>query len=150
MRVTRAQRTHLRVRVASDPMQPVDLCLHDVATLLVLSEPGTRIDQLRLRGVALALGIRNDVTQRAHLLLALDDTRVHIFVAADAQPFATDPHTVARNHRLAAQQRAPLFQRFGERIDSDDAGEQRGNRRRPLHACQQPSAVDHLGARAAG
>src|SRR6185436_1242965 len=145
----RAQRAHLRVRIASDTMQTVDLFLERVATLLMFGEPGARIDELGLGLRALLFGVGDDVAQSAHFFLATDDARMHVLVATDAQPLAPDPHAVTRNDRLAAQQGAALFQRFGQRVDGDDAGQQRRDGRRSLHARQQPVAIDLLSTRAA-
>ena len=72
---------------------------------------------------------------------------MHVLVAADAQPFAADPHAVARDDRLAAQQRAALLERFGQRVDRDDARQQCRDRRRTLHARQQAAGIDALRAR---
>jgi hypothetical protein len=140
----RPQRARLRVRVAGDTMQPVDLFLVHVATLLVLRQLRARIGEVRLRLVPLTLGVGDDVAQRAHLFLAADDAGMHVFVAADTQPLAPDPDTVARNDRLAAQQRAPLVERLGQCVDGDDAGQQRRDRSWTLHTRQQPAGVDLL------
>ena len=140
-----AQRAHLRIRVAGDAMQPVDLFLQSVAALLVLGELRARIGELRLDAVALTLGVGDDVAQRAHFLLAADDAGMHVLVATDAQPVAPDPDAVARNDGFAAEQRAALVERFGQRVDGDDAGRaaQRsppGPARAPAIGRRRPSA----------
>ena len=117
-----------------------------VATLLVLARAwrANRRARPALRCVACSAS-RHDVAQRAHLFLALDHASVHVFVATDAQPFATDPDAVARDDGLAAQQRAPLVERLGQRVDGDDAGQQTqrsppGLARAPAGGRRRPSA----------
>jgi hypothetical protein len=78
------QRAHLRVRIAGDPMQPVDFFLVRIATLLVLRKPGARIGELSLSFIALPFGVGDDVAQRAHLFLATDHASMHVLVATDA------------------------------------------------------------------
>ncbi len=86
-----------------------------------------------LRGIALALGISERLTDRAEMLfrrrdalfrsveiraqrleamLALDDATTRIFATADAQPVTTEPFALPRDDRLAIRQRRASGQRF--------------------------------------
>ena len=73
-------------------------------------------------------------------MLALDDARVMILTAADAQPVAAEPFAPARDDGLAGRQRAARSERLGQRIRRDDVRQRTDDGRR----------APHLGGEAAG
>ena len=105
-------------------MQPVDLCLQGVAPLLVLRELRARIGELRLRSVALLLGVRTTsrnerISFSRPMTPACSPSRL---TRSHSRPIQT-PSRVITDSPLSSVRR--FSQRFGQRVDGDDAGQQR-------------------------
>src|SRR5262245_32361994 len=114
-------------------MQTIDVGLQRIAAAFQIRDALARLCNLILQRIATLLGGIHRLAQLAHFLLATDDARMDVLVAADAQPIAADPNAIARDDGFAAEERRTLRQRLIQAVDRDDAAQERRNRGRTLH-----------------
>ena len=121
----RLQRLKLAAQIDVTAVQPVGQLLGLVARLVELLDAAAGGSKSRIAFTQATLGGRQLFAQRTNFLLALDDAGMRILVAADAQPVAANPDTIASDHRLARRQRGAARERLVEPLDRVDAAQQR-------------------------
>ena len=131
IRLARLRRVVLRTPVHVFAVQPIHFPLGSVAAILVVAdlladelEPPLALLDLRLEPDGLG-------AQRAQRFLALDDARVRLGIARQAQPIGTQPDPVPRHHRLTGREAAAAhLERLGQGLGREHRSEHGGEIRR--------------------